>query len=131
MKHFLQLIVFLFMVFHSLGQTQSLSGHWRRLEFEKKASSTSAMHQYGDLIIREDSTFTMIGDKAAQASKIPGWATGETYNGKWEINKKLLYFYIDYLRIPLVYKIKRQNKSELHLQSNFGGSHVMKYKRLD
>lgn len=131
MKHFLQLIVILFTVFHSVRQTQSLNGHWRRLKFGKKANSTNAKHQYGDLIIREDSTFTMIGDEGAQASKIAGWSTGETYNGRWEVNKKVLYFYIDALRIPLVYKIKRQNKSELHLQSNFGGSHVMKYKRLD
>jgi hypothetical protein len=70
--------VLLFTVFHSLGQTQSLIGHWRRFNYGKKEISSNVKQQFGDLILVNDSNFTMVGDEAAQKQKIPGWNAGET-----------------------------------------------------
>lgn len=128
MKYFLSIIALLLIVFTSFGQTPSLFGQWRRLDVGKEISSNQERQQ-GDLILDNDSTFTFFGDKAAQKSEISGWNAGESFKGTWQIIGKSLYFYMDDLPIPLIYTIKRQNKSELHLQRP-GDTYVMKYKRL-
>lgn len=97
-----------------------------------KQDDPSNKQPYGDLIIAQDSTYTVIGNEAAQQTKIPGWNTSETMSGKWVLHgKNYLDFYVNDLPAPLVYKIIRLTKAELHLQSNYNGAPVMKYKRIE
>ena len=114
------------------GQMSNIIGQWRRLDlFQEKDSLTKQVQWSGDLIISADSTFTIIGDENQEALQISGWHTGGKMNGTWKMSSKAqLDFFIDDLTIPVVYKIRRLNKTELYLQSNFKSAPIMKLRRV-
>ena len=49
---------------------------------------TDKQLKWRDLEIRKDSTFHIEGDSSSQNSTIPGWHTGEEFNGTWELYNK-------------------------------------------
>ena len=113
------------------AQSRSIAGHWRRVEFGEKNHYSDTQHHYRDLIIAKDSTYTFVGDAHAQRSQIPGWNTGETRKGKWALHgKNFIDLYDGDLGLPLVYRIRKLTKKELHLGRNQKDFPVMRYKRI-
>jgi hypothetical protein len=132
MKQSFFLIVLVMVASALYGQTPNFIGQWRRLDlYSEKDSLNKQVQRSGDLMISSDSTFTIIGDDSQPASQGSGWHTGGTMKGKWRIRgKNQLDFFIDDVPIPVVYKIRRLNKTELHLRSNFKNSPVLRLRRL-
>jgi hypothetical protein len=131
MKHPLLLILLLMVATTLLGQGKNIVGHWRRLDLYNEMDSLRKQAQTHDLILCGDSTFIVVGDKNLQTTDEPGWHSGETIKGKWELNgRNRVSLYIDKINIPVVFKIRRVNKTDLYLQNNFKGSPIMKLKRV-
>ncbi len=97
----------------------------------EKALSTSADKQYGDLILEDDSTFTMVGNDSPPPLNIPGWHAEGTIKGNWKIEGKSLYLYISDVRVPLIFSVRRLTESDLQFQSHFANSPLIEYKRVD
>ena len=131
MNNFLLVIVLSFVFFISCGKPPKINGHWRRLDIAEKRLSPGADNQYGDFILEEDSTFTMVGNDSLSSSNITGWHAGGTMKGNWKLEGKSLYLYVSGVRMPLTYSIKRLTRSDLQFQSNFANSPVFNYKRVN
>lgn len=68
---------------------QSFIGHWRRVNPNiKNQDTTSKEPQWNDLQINADSTFHIEGNSSTKNSTIPGWHSGDEYNGTWELRDK-------------------------------------------
>lgn len=131
MNYFLKVVVLSFILLSSCKQAPDIKGHWRRLDMIEKQTSASADKQYGDLIMADDSTFTMVGNDSLPSSNIPGWHVGGTMNGKWKVEGKNLYLYISDVRVPVTFSVIRLTNSDLQFQSNFANSPLIEYKRVD
>jgi hypothetical protein len=101
------------------------------LDIAEKQLSTGSDKQFGDLILAEDSTFIMVGNDSLPPSNIPGWHSGGTMKGNWNLKGKFLYFNISDVRLPLTYTVRLLTESDLRFQSNFANSPIIEYKRVD
>jgi hypothetical protein len=97
----------------------------------EKTISTNTHKKYGDLILADDSTFTMVGNDSPLPSNIPGWHAGGTMKGTWKVEDGSLYLYISDVRVPLVFSVRRLTQSDLKFQSHFASSPLIEYKRVD
>ena len=119
------------LMFSSCGQKPTIIGHWRRLDMAEKYTTTTPGRLFGDLILADDSTFTMVGNDSVQVSNTPGWHLGGTMRGKWNLEGKSLNLFIDDVRIPLTMNISLLTKSDLQFRSQFANSPLFRYKRVN
>lgn len=96
-----------------------------------KQMPTGADKHYGDLILADDSTFTMVGNDSPLPPNIAGWHAGGTMKGNWKVDGKSLYLYISDVRVPLIFSIKRLTESDLQFQSHFSNSPLIEFKRIE
>jgi hypothetical protein len=81
-------ILFSCLLIHAYSQT-TLIGKWRRVNPTlSDQDTTNKQLKWGDLEIRSDSTFHIEGDTSTRNSTIPGWHSGDEYNGTWELHDK-------------------------------------------
>jgi hypothetical protein len=110
-------------------------GHWRRLDFQPGNMIAGKPIQPGDLIIRKDSTFQIMGEENS-VSKIPGWHTSLSVEGNWAMPDEdhlNLQLHTSPIGFALNFKIMKCNWQELQLLSSmFPGdsSQTFKYKRI-
>ncbi len=114
----------------------TLVGNWKRvIPVIKYKGSVIKQGHWGDLEIRQDSTFRIQGDTTNQNSTTPGWHTGDEFNGTWEqLNGNLLFLWLEPKenKMFLSYKIIKLSKEKLVLRSNFNknNKHDITYLRL-
>src|SRR5688572_25761787 len=112
------------------AQTSSIIGHWRRLDVYQEDSSADKQLT-GDFIFKADSTYVVVGTEFQPPRDKPGWHFSGNFTGKWEMPKKKQFnLYVNEKTVPLVYKIKKLSKVDLHFQTSGKGFPVSKYKRL-
>ena len=115
-------ILFSCLFIYTYSQT-SLIGKWRRVDPNLNNQDTANKQlKSGDLEIRKDSTFHMEGDSLTQNSTIPGWHTGEEYNGTWELhdnNRLTLWTEPKKTKIFLWFIIIKLTKDKLILRLGF------------
>ena len=129
-NHFKLLGLLLMVSFFSFGQRPTIVGHWQLLPLQPKVKTDTA-NRYRDLILTQDSTYTIVGDDTPK-QYISGWHTGGSLHGKWEQKGKLLFFYLkDIHFLPVTFRIRRLTKSELWLQVTMGKSPISKFKRYE
>ena len=101
----------------------TLVGNWRRLiPVVKYKGSIIKQNHWGDLEIREDSTFHIQGDTTNQNTTTPGWHVGDQYNGTWQLYKEdhlFLYLNPKEDKMFLSFKIIKLEKQKLVLRSYF------------
>jgi len=79
-------LLFSCLFIHAQSQT-SLIGKWRRVNPTlSNQDTTNKQLKWGDLEIPIDSTFHIEGDTSTRNSTIPGWHSGDEYNGTWQLH---------------------------------------------
>lgn len=100
----------------------NLIGNWRRLQPDSNEEKHLQLgSRFGDLIIRSDSTFQVVGDSASNKSDIPGWHIGDGYKGIWELHRRQLTLRLtpENEGMFLTYTIIKLTKKQLVLRSSF------------
>jgi len=115
----------------------SVIGKWRPINPKLKINDTTNKQlKYGDIEIRQDSTFHIEGDSSTQNSSIPGWHTGDESNGTCEVydnNHLTLWLEPKENKMFLSYIIIKLTKDKLILRSSFNKNkkkYDIKYLRL-
>ena len=115
-------ILFSCLFIQASSQT-SLIGKWRRVNPTlSNQDTTNKQLKWGDLEIRTDSTFHIEGDTSIRNSTIPGWHTGDEYNGTWELhdnNRLTLWIEPKESKMFLWFIIVEVNKDKLILRLGF------------
>ena len=128
-RHFKLLILLLTATFLSFGQKPTVIGHWQPIKLQPRVVDSDTTLRFGDMILRKDFTFTIVGVETKNYKNILGWHVSESLNGKWKQEGKILYLYLKDSPFPEVLHIRRLTKSELWLQGTFENSPLKKYKR--
>jgi len=122
MRSFPLLLLLVFLVpEHSVAQKAALKGKWIRLP--KDSALTGQIRKFGfcgDLELKKDHRFLILGDAAASKSTTSGWAVCEQQQGPWELYKgNLLTLWLDdrTSNVYLRYRIIKLNNKELVLRS--------------
>jgi hypothetical protein len=118
------LISILFSCLFILAHSQtSLIGKWRRVNPTLNSQEiTNKQLKWGDLEICTDSSFHIEGDTSSRNSRIPGWHSGDEYNGTWELhhnNRLTLWMEPKESKLFLWFIIVKATKDKLILRLGF------------
>ena len=117
-----RLSISLFVLLFINSTSPDITGHWRRTDAPYMNYKPNELNfKAGDLILREDSTFIIVGDSVETTSDVPGWHAGGQPKGKWRMSSKdllELWFYPEENKILLSYKIIKLSPTKLVLISS-------------
>lgn len=120
-KFFLLLLLVFSVPEHTVAQKAALKGKWIRLP--KDSALNGQIRKFGfcgDLELKKDHSFLILGDAATSKSTTSGWAVCEQQKGPWELYKgTLLTLWLDdrTSKVYLRYRIIKLNNKELVLRS--------------
>jgi hypothetical protein len=132
MKFYSVLLILILSIFLSACKTNvDIVGEWKR---EVGPEFTNASMGCGNLSINSDSTFKLHGEESEMkiVDTIPGWHTGGSIKGKWQVEKNHLLFYLDEMgtKIPIRYEIVELTANRLVMLSTLPGNDTIRYSKL-
>lgn len=97
------------------------AGKWiRTVKQAGTAASHSTFGSCGDMELKADSSFRILGDSASANSTSPGWSVCQEIKGRWELEPdSLLTFWLDgeSHKLFLRYRIRKLTRGEMVLHS--------------